>query len=153
MICVCCVKATALKLDIRDEIFDFVFFDQPVYDESGFRVCHATRHVPRNYTVSCDQKVRILARALLEDDAEDDFLSALIDSRVVIHDEERMTPGMKRYWYKFADSDYIKANNVSVIDPWCNPLWVLRHHYAPGTVIYRASPGGKYGKSASIDRL
>lgn len=110
-------------------------------------------HVQRNYTVSCDQKARILAHALLEDDAEDDLLSALIDSRVVIHDEERMTPGMKRYWHKLADSHYIKSKNVRVIDPWRNSLAVLRQHYSPGTIVYRASTGGKYGKPASIVRL
>lgn len=65
-----------------------------------------------------------------------------------ILDENKMTPGMARYW----KAQQVKlAGRVSVIDPWRTPLRELRSRAELlGKKVYRASTGGRYGKSAQI---
>jgi hypothetical protein len=69
---------------------------------------------------------------------------------VPIHRAEEMTPAMQRHWrakaFKF-------RGVVNLIDPWRTRLSKLRTLYPKGTVVYRASTGGTWGKSAEIVRL
>lgn len=63
-----------------------------------------------------------------------------------IHRAADMTSGMARYWNSLA----AKRSNLDVIDPWRTPLKELRNYYPAGTKVYRASTGGRWGKSAQI---
>jgi hypothetical protein len=73
-----------------------------------------------------------------------------MSSTIIIHNAEKMTPGMARYWNAKAKK---MTGRVNVIDPWRKQLKDLREQYPAGTRVYRASTGGKWGKSASIATL
>jgi hypothetical protein len=60
-----------------------------------------------------------------------------------------MTPGQARYWLA---QQRQMAGRVTLIDPWRKPLRELRKTH-PGHIVYRASTGGRWGKSASTVRL
>lgn len=66
----------------------------------------------------------------------------------VIHRAEKMSAGMRPYWTYIARTD-----SADVIDPWRTPLRSLRQVYPRGTLVYRASTGGRWGKSAQRVRL
>lgn len=74
----------------------------------------------------------------------------LITNPAEIVDAEKMTPGQARYWHCVARNEALRVN---IVDPRRLPLRTLRSRYPAGTVVYRASTGGKWGKSAQIVTL
>lgn len=90
----------------------------------------AERRRPGEPTVK--QAITVLARAH----------GVKVNPALIRHAAE-MTPGMARYWNKVAAT---KA--VDVVDPWRADLKSLRAEYPKGTKVYRASTGGRWGKSA-----
>lgn len=64
-------------------------------------------------------------------------------------DAHNMTPGMARYWVAKAAS---LAGKVDFVDPWRLSVASLRKRGISG-VIYRASTGGRWGKSSAIVTL
>ena len=69
---------------------------------------------------------------------------------VKIHLADRMSSGMIRYWSCLAKR---LVGHVTLIDPYRTPLHILRKEYSKGTKVYRASTGGKWGKSKEIVTL
>ncbi len=68
-----------------------------------------------------------------------------------IVDADRMTPGMARYWNAQRRN---LAGRVDLIDPWRRSLRELRKIYGEThTTVYRASTGGRWGKSSQIVHL
>jgi len=67
-----------------------------------------------------------------------------------IHHADKLTAGMRPYWTKLAQR---LAGQVDIIDPWRTKLVDLRAEYVPGCKVYRASTGGRWGKSAVIVTL
>lgn len=63
---------------------------------------------------------------------------------------ESMSRARAAYWGALAKK---MEGRVDIIDPQRLPLVELRACYAAGTRVYRASTGGKWGKSASIVTL
>jgi hypothetical protein len=66
--------------------------------------------------------------------------------RPPILDEALLGPSAARYW-RFLQRT---RTDVDLIDPWRHPLKLLRANYPKGTIVYRASTGGRWGKSAHI---
>jgi len=66
----------------------------------------------------------------------------------IIINKEKMSPMMARYWNSVAE----KYKDIDVIDPWRFSLKELREKYPQfiGKKIYRASTGGRWGKSKQI---
>lgn len=62
----------------------------------------------------------------------------------------RMTPMQSRYWLALRGR---LGNTIDLIDPFRHSLRELRQIFPSGLRIYRASTGGKYGKSATITTL
>lgn len=91
-----------------------------------------------------------IANHLLED--FDDEVEAACD--VEIYRLDALSPAQRRYWLKLSSNNArVRHLKVQLIDPFRTPLSQLRQQYPSGTVVYRASTGGKYGKSAQIVRL
>jgi len=61
---------------------------------------------------------------------------------------DRMSAGMAKYWEKLATS-----SRYDVVDPWRASLLQLRQEYPVGTRVYRASTGGRWGKSHQVVTL
>jgi len=59
----------------------------------------------------------------------------------------KLTEGQARYWNKKAKD---LTGKVDLLDPAREDLRVLRKKYTKGTRVYRASTGGKWGKSVDI---
>lgn len=74
----------------------------------------------------------------------------LLANPAAIRGEDRMSPAMARYWRMKARE---LENHVDVVDPWRADLAVLRKEYPKGTKVYRASTGGRWGKSAETRKL
>lgn len=64
-----------------------------------------------------------------------------------IIDAHKLTLGQARYWNAQVSQ---LAGRVDVIDPWRHSLRDLRDMGYTGQKVYRASTGGKYGKSSQI---
>ncbi len=71
-------------------------------------------------------------------------------SVALIRCASEMTAGMARYWHATARR---LGRRVDVVDPWRADLRTLRAEYPRGTRVYRASTGGRWGKSATIVTL
>lgn len=84
----------------------------------------------------------IAQRRMLEEQAPEPVLPTVIDA-------QNMSPHMARYWHALAKK---MTGRVSAIDPWRIALATLRqqHPELRGRRIYRASTGGRWGKSAQI---
>lgn len=63
---------------------------------------------------------------------------------------EALTQQARRYW-ESCSRKYV--GRVHVIDPRRESMKTLRSMYGPGTIIRRASTGGKWGRSAQIVTL
>lgn len=64
---------------------------------------------------------------------------------------EKLTPASLRYWAALArKNDARQVQIFDVIDPFRVSLQTLRATLPAGTRVYRASTGGKYGKSSQI---
>lgn len=68
----------------------------------------------------------------------------------VILSESALSPGQLRYWRSAARH---WAGQVDYLDPSRLSLRRLRELLPAGSVVYRASTGGRWGKSHSIVRL
>lgn len=64
--------------------------------------------------------------------------------------ENRLSPGQLRYWKALARK---MSGRVNLVDPWRWTLKDLRAKYPAGYVVYRASTGGKWGRSSEIVTL
>lgn len=73
----------------------------------------------------------------------------MILTQPIIIGESNLTPAQSRYWTALARK---MIGRVDIIDPWRGNLRDRRAEY-PGRSIYRASTGGRYGKSAEIVKL
>ena len=73
-----------------------------------------------------------------------------ITEPAAIRGESKLAPGALRYWRALAQRENLR---VQVVDPFREPLKTLREEYPKGTVVYRASTGGRWGKSSSIVTL
>lgn len=63
----------------------------------------------------------------------------------------KMTPGQARYWNSVLKEERgRKVQRVSVIDPWRHTLRQLADMGYSGRMVYRASTGGRWGKSVEI---
>lgn len=61
-----------------------------------------------------------------------------------------LTPAQSRYWTACARR---MAGRAQYVDPNRHTLAWLRERFPAGTTVYRASTGGKWGKSAKIVTL
>lgn len=70
-------------------------------------------------------------------------------SAAEIIDADKMTAGQARYWNSKAAAECLR---VVAVDPFRSPLRALRIRRPDliGRPVYRASTGGKFGKSAQI---
>jgi hypothetical protein len=68
----------------------------------------------------------------------------------VIINAEAMTPAMARYWNQLAAR---LTGRVDIVDPWRHSLRDLRTQYCSGVRVYRASTGGRWGKSSETVTL
>ena len=64
---------------------------------------------------------------------------------VIIRNADQMTEVQARYWNRLAKE---LEGVVDVIDPWRVYMTTLRQEYPAGTRVYRASTGGRWGRSA-----
>jgi len=71
-------------------------------------------------------------------------------TKPAIIERERMTARMRVYWEKKAES---LTGKVDVVDPWRYRVETLKRMFPRGTRVYRASTGGRWGKSAEIYTL
>lgn len=71
-------------------------------------------------------------------------------TKPLIHRAEDMTPGQARYWNALAKK---LEGRVDIIDPFREDMKTLRALYPKGTIVYRASTSGPYGRSAQIKTL
>ncbi len=76
--------------------------------------------------------------------------SELIASPAGIIGRDDLTPMQLRYWSSCAKREALRAQYV---DPARHTLRHLRSILPEGTRVYRASTGGKWGKSACIVTL
>lgn len=73
---------------------------------------------------------------------------------IPVIDEHRLTEGQKRYWLSASVQTRAAARGCSLIDPWRRKLKVLRTNPEwIGKKVYRASTGGRWGKSATIETI
>ena len=63
---------------------------------------------------------------------------------------ESLSPARRRYWTALARR---LGSSVDVVDPDRRTLKELRAMFPVGTVVYRASTGGRWGKSSQRVRL
>lgn len=73
---------------------------------------------------------------------------------MTIVDESKLTPHQRKLWNTKALR--LSRMGVTVIDPWRRPLRKLREELeAAGQtgLLYRASTGGSWGKSAQFVRI
>lgn len=70
-------------------------------------------------------------------------------SPATILNASKLTPAQARYWNALARREALR---VEYVDPFRTPLRELRatHPELRGHKIYRASTGGRYGKSKQI---
>lgn len=71
---------------------------------------------------------------------------------IPILNDQNLTAGEARYWRNPNLHARLRRANVTLIDPWRTPLKDLVPRYE-GNIVYRASTGGRWGKSAEIKRL
>jgi hypothetical protein len=72
------------------------------------------------------------------------------EEKPMIINSHLLTPMQARYWSSLARR---MQSRVQIIDPNRRPLKVLRALYGTGKTVYRASTGGKWGKSSQIVTL
>lgn len=71
----------------------------------------------------------------------------LITSPAEILFADKLSPAQSRYWNSCAKREALRAQ---VVDPFRHSLKELRSILPAGTTVYRASTGGKWGKSAQV---
>ena len=69
---------------------------------------------------------------------------------ITIVNAQNMTKHMAVYWNRKARD---LNGRVDVIDPWRFVMKDLRKVFRSGLKVYRASTGGRWGKSSSIEVL
>ena len=70
---------------------------------------------------------------------------------IIVLGIDNLTPAMRRYWCSESLANRASRMGASVIDPFRKPLRELRkHEWLVGRKVYRASTGGKWGKSAQV---
>jgi hypothetical protein len=67
---------------------------------------------------------------------------------ILILNWDDLTPHQRRYWGSFAG----RGAAIDIVDPDRRPLRSLRKRWG-GCRLYRASTGGRWGKSAATVRL
>ncbi|MCK9570219.1 hypothetical protein M0R72_14840 [Candidatus Pacearchaeota archaeon] len=77
-------------------------------------------------------------------------LLSVVCNVALIRNPQHMTAKQALYWNTLARK---LGKRVDVVDPWRADMKMLRAEYPLGTRVYRASTGGRWGRSAEIVTL